>query len=74
MSTNEKEAPVQKMATVYIMDKQHDVPAEATIMGAIEHAGYQIIRGAGCREAYCGACATVYRMPDDHKIYTIQLL
>jgi formate hydrogenlyase subunit 6/NADH:ubiquinone oxidoreductase subunit I len=70
MSTNEKEAPVQKMATVYIMGKQHDVPAEATIMGAIEYAGYQIVRGAGCREGYCGACATVYRMPDDHKIYT----
>jgi len=56
--------------TVYIMGKAHDVPAEATIMGAIEYAGYQIKRGAGCREGFCGACATVYRLPGDYKIYT----
>lgn len=56
--------------TVYIMGKAYDVPAEATIMGAIEYAGYQIKRGAGCREGFCGACATVYRMPGDYKIYT----
>ncbi len=59
-----------KWATVFIMGKAHKVPAEATIMGAIEYAGYQIKRGAGCREGFCGACATVYRMPGDYKIYT----
>jgi succinate dehydrogenase/fumarate reductase-like Fe-S protein len=58
------------MVTVFIMGKAHEVPAEATIMGAIEYSGYQIIRGAGCREGFCGACATVYRLPDDYKIYT----
>lgn len=56
--------------TVYIMGKAYKVPAEATIMGAIEYAGYQIKRGAGCREGFCGACATVYRIPGDYKIYT----
>jgi formate hydrogenlyase subunit 6/NADH:ubiquinone oxidoreductase subunit I len=56
--------------TVFIMGKAYDVPAEATIMGAIEYAGYQIKRGAGCREGFCGACATVYRLPGDYKIYT----
>ncbi len=56
--------------TVYIMGKAYDVPAESTIMGAIEYAGYQIKRGAGCREGFCGACATVYRLPKDYKIYT----
>ena len=60
----------EKMVTVYIMGKAHSVPAEATIMGAIEYAGYQIKRGAGCREGFCGACATVYRLPGDYKIYT----
>ena len=70
MSKNQKEAPMQDTVTVNIMGKAHQVPAEATIMGAIEYAGYQIVRGAGCREGYCGACATVYRMPNDHKIYT----
>jgi succinate dehydrogenase/fumarate reductase-like Fe-S protein len=39
-------------------------------MGAIEYAGYQIKRGAGCREGFCGACATAYRLPKDYKIYT----
>jgi len=62
--------PLKKMVTVYIMGKSHRVPAEATIMGAIEYAGYQIKRGAGCREGFCGACATVYRLPGDYKIYT----
>jgi len=65
-----KGAPPLAMATVYIMGKVHRVPAEATIMGAIEYAGYQIKRGAGCREGFCGACATVYRLPGDYKIYT----
>ena len=60
----------KEMVTVYIMGKAHKVPAEATIMGAIEYAGYQIKRGAGCREGFCGACATVYRLPGDYKIYT----
>ncbi len=63
-------APEKKMATVYIMGKSHEVPADATIMGAIEYAGYLIKRGAGCREGFCGACATVYRVPGDYKIYT----
>ena len=58
------------MVTVYIMGKAYKVPADATIMGAIEYAGYQIKRGAGCREGFCGACATVYRLPNDYKIYT----
>ena len=66
----EKQEPAKAMVTVYIMGKAHRVPADATIMGAIEYAGYQIKRGAGCREGFCGACATVYRMPGDYKIYT----
>ena len=64
------DAAKDRKVTVYIMGKAHDVPAEATIMGAIEHAGHQIIRGAGCREGYCGACATIYRLPGDYKIRT----
>jgi succinate dehydrogenase/fumarate reductase-like Fe-S protein len=62
--------PGKEMVTVYIMGKAYRVPADATIMGAIEYAGYQIKRGAGCREGFCGACATVYRLPGDYKIFT----
>jgi len=65
-----KGSPKIKTATVFLMGKAHKVPADATIMGAIEYAGYQIKRGAGCREGFCGACATVYRLPGDYKIYT----
>ncbi len=65
-----KKTPKKEMVTVFIMGKVHEVPSEATIMGAIEYAGYQIKRGAGCREGFCGACATVFRLPDDYKIYT----
>lgn len=69
MATKES-ANKKDMVTVLIMGKAHKVPSEATIMGAIEYAGYQIKRGAGCREGFCGACATVYRLPNDYKIYT----
>ena len=65
-----KQEAQKELVTVYIMGKAHQVPADATIMGAIEYAGYQIKRGAGCREGFCGACATVYRLPGDYKIYT----
>lgn len=61
---------LKEMVTVLIMGKAYKVPADATIMGAIEYAGYQIKRGAGCREGFCGACATAYRLPGDYKIYT----
>lgn len=60
----------ENMVNVFIMGNAYNVPAGATIMGAIEYAGYQIKRGAGCREGFCGACATVYRMPGDYNIYT----
>lgn len=65
-----KEESTNNLVTVYIMGKAYDVPSDATIMGAIEYAGYQIKRGAGCREGFCGACATAYRLPGDYKIYT----
>lgn len=67
---NTKDKDKKDFKTVYIMGKAHKVPAKSTIMGALEYAGYQIKRGAGCREGFCGACATVYRLPGDYKIYT----
>ena len=55
---------------IFIMGKRYDVPSTLTIMKAMEHAGYQYIRGCGCRGGICGACATVYRKAGDYKIYT----
>jgi len=51
------------------MGKAYQVPADQTIMGAIEYAGYQLIRGVGCREGFCGSCATIYRKPGDYKFH-----
>jgi succinate dehydrogenase/fumarate reductase-like Fe-S protein len=58
-----------KMIPIYIMGKRYAVPDSLTIMGALEYAGYKLIRGAGCRAAFCGACATVYRIDGDPKLY-----
>ena len=57
-----------KLIDIYIMDKRYAVPASLTIMRAFEYAGYKMIRGAGCRGGFCGACATVYRMTGDNKL------
>jgi succinate dehydrogenase/fumarate reductase-like Fe-S protein len=57
------------MIPIYIMGKRYDVPEGMTIMKAIEWAGYRLVRGAGCRAGFCGACATVYRVKGDHRLY-----
>jgi succinate dehydrogenase/fumarate reductase-like Fe-S protein len=58
-----------EMIPIYIMGKRYSVPNSLTIMGALEYAGYKLIRGVGCRAAFCGACATVYRIENDPKLY-----
>ncbi len=61
-------ADTQKLIPVYIMGKKFMVPEGSTIMGALEYAGFRLTRGCGCREGFCGACATVYRLPGDYKL------
>lgn len=56
------------MVRIYIMGKEYKVPYGLTIITAMEYVGYQIKRGVGCREGFCGACATVYRFEDDYKL------
>lgn len=58
-----------ELIPVYIMGKRYDVPASLTIMKAMEWAGYNLVRGVGCRGGFCGACSTVYRIKDDPKLY-----
>jgi succinate dehydrogenase/fumarate reductase-like Fe-S protein len=53
---------------IYFMGKKYLVPEGLTILKAIEHSGYKLVRGCGCRGGFCGACATVYRVPGDHEI------
>lgn len=57
------------MVSVYLMGKKYDVPAELTIMTAMEYAGYELVRGCGCRNGFCGACATIYRIKGDNELH-----
>ena len=50
------------MVNVYFFGKKYQVPQSLTIMKAMEYAGYKLIRGCGCRNGFCGACATLYRI------------
>jgi succinate dehydrogenase/fumarate reductase-like Fe-S protein len=52
---------------ITIMDKRYEVPQGLTILNAYEYAGYQLVRGVGCRGGVCGACATVYRMEGEFR-------
>ena len=58
----------EELIPIYIMGKKYMVPSALTIMKAMEYAGYQLIRGVGCRGGFCGACATVYRLPGDYRL------
>ena len=57
------------MINVYLMGKKYSVPEGLTIMGAMEYAGYQLVRGCGCRNGFCGACATVYRIKGERELH-----
>lgn len=62
------ETSERNMISITIMDKPHEVPEGLTIMRAMEYAGYRLVRGAGCRGGFCGACATAYRVEGDHHL------
>ncbi|MCI8633971.1 MAG: 2Fe-2S iron-sulfur cluster binding domain-containing protein [Lachnospiraceae bacterium] len=60
---------MEEMVNVFLFGKKYSVPANLTIMGAMEYAGYQLVRGCGCRNGFCGACATIYRIKDDRDLH-----
>jgi len=59
---------MEEMVTVFIFGKKYEVPASATILIAMEYAGYRLVRGCGCRCGFCGACATIYRIKGDREL------
>ncbi|MBN2564248.1 MAG: 4Fe-4S dicluster domain-containing protein [Candidatus Eisenbacteria bacterium] len=61
---------VEHWLTIYIMGRGYRVPADLTIMTAMEFAGYKLIRSCGCRQGFCGACATVFRRKGEYKLDT----
>ncbi len=60
---------MEQMVNVFLFGKRYQVPASATIMEAMEYAGYQLVRGCGCRNGFCGACATIYRIAGDRELH-----
>ncbi len=61
---------MEDMVNIYLFGKRYRVPGSLTIMTAMEYAGYQLVRGCGCRNGFCGACATIYRIKNDRELYT----
>jgi len=63
------ETAAKNLIPIFLMGKRYDVPPSLTIQKAMEYAGYQLIRGCGCRGGICGACATIYRFPNDYQLH-----
>ncbi|HJB87406.1 MAG TPA: 2Fe-2S iron-sulfur cluster binding domain-containing protein, partial [Candidatus Dorea faecigallinarum] len=61
---------MENMVNVYFFGKRYSVPADLTIMTAMEYAGYELKRGCGCRHGFCGACATIYRIKGKNELKT----
>ena len=61
---------MENMVNVYLFGKKYQVPESLTIMEAMEYAGYQLVRGCGGRNGFCGACATIYRIAGDRELKT----
>jgi ferredoxin len=57
------------MVEIFILGQRYEVPEGLTILKAFEWSGFHLTRGVGCRGGFCGACGTVYRLPNDHKLY-----
>ena len=60
---------MEKMVNIFLFGKKYSVPENLTIMSAMEYAGYQLVRGCGCRNGFCGACATIYRVKGDNTLH-----
>ncbi len=60
---------MENMLNVYLFGKKYEVPAGLTIMTAMEYAGYELVRGCGCRNGFCGACATIYRIKGEIELH-----
>ena len=59
---------MENMVNVFFFGKKYTVPAGLTIMSAMEYAGYSLVRGCGCRNGFCGACATIYRIKGERDL------
>lgn len=63
-----KEGNMADMINIYLYGKKYKVPSDLTIMEAFEYSGYRLVRGCGCRNGFCGACATIYRIKGQNEL------
>ena len=61
---------MENTVNIFLFGKKYAVPENLTIMTAMEYAGYQLVRGCGCRNGFCGACATIYRIKGQQELKT----
>lgn len=61
---------MEKTVNVWLFGKKYAVPESLTIMKAMEYAGYRLVRGCGCRNGFCGACACFYRIAGKQELKT----
>jgi len=61
---------VEHWVEIFFLGKSYEVPADLTIMQALEYVGYRLIRSCGCRAGFCGACSTVFRRRGEYKLQT----
>ena len=61
---------MENKVNVYLFGKKYQVPESLTIMKAMEYAGYELVRGCGCRNGFCGACSTIYRIHGQQELKT----
>ena len=67
-TVSKAKADEARLVPIFVMGKRYEVPASLTIQKALEYAGYQLVRGCGCRGGICGACGTVFRYPNSYRI------
>ncbi len=61
---------MENKVNVFLFGKKYLVPESLTIMKAMEYAGYKLVRGCGCRNGFCGACSTIYRIHGQQELKT----
>ena len=60
---------MEKTVNIFLFGKKYEVPDNLTIMTAMEYSGYRLVRGCGCRNGFCGACATIYRIKGERQLH-----
>jgi succinate dehydrogenase/fumarate reductase-like Fe-S protein len=66
----DEEGSTTSKVNIFVNGKKYEVFNDMTITDAMEHVGFRFIRGSGCRQGMCGACATLFRTRDNYKLRT----